>query len=176
MKKTNRTRSSVQVESLPEAADAAAYAAADAALRLENQLCFSLYAASLAMTRMYRPLLEEIGMTYPQYVVMLALWETDCLTVGALGTRVVLDSGTLTPLLKRLEAAGMVVRRRNPEDEREVLVSLTPAGTQLRARAHAIRHQAGCASGLTAEAARRLSRSLVRLRGALTEAAIASGV
>jgi DNA-binding MarR family transcriptional regulator len=150
--------------------------AADAGLGLDNQLCFALYAASLAMTRMYRPLLEEIGMTYPQYVVMLALWEMDRQTVGTLGARVVLDSGTLTPLLKRLEAAGLVARNRNPDDEREVVISLTSAGDILREQARAIRQDAGCATGLTADSAVRLTRSLARLRAALTQAAIESAV
>src|SRR5256885_12152698 len=92
----------------------------DQLLRLDNQLCFALYSASLAMTKLYKPLLDELGLTYPQYLVMLALWEQDGLAVSGLGERLSLDSGTLTPLLKRLEAAGLISRLRDVEDERRV--------------------------------------------------------
>jgi DNA-binding MarR family transcriptional regulator len=108
---------------------------ADAALRLDNQLCFALYSASLAMTKVYKPLLEELGLTYPQYLVMLVLWEGDGLSVSELGQRLSLDSGTLTPLLKRLEASGLLSRIRAIEDERRVHVTLTAAGRKLKARA-----------------------------------------
>jgi DNA-binding MarR family transcriptional regulator len=108
---------------------------ADAALRLDNQLCFALYSASLAMTKVYKPLLEELGLTYPQYLVMLVLWEGDGLSVSELGQRLSLDSGTLTPLLKRLEGSGLVSRIRAVEDERRVHVTLTAAGRRLKARA-----------------------------------------
>jgi DNA-binding MarR family transcriptional regulator len=108
---------------------------ADAALRLDNQLCFALYSASLAMTKVYKPLLEELGLTYPQYLVMLVLWEGDGLSVSELGQRLSLDSGTLTPLLKRLEGTGLVSRIRAVEDERRVHVTLTAAGRRLKARA-----------------------------------------
>jgi DNA-binding MarR family transcriptional regulator len=107
----------------------------DPALLLDNQLCFALYSASLAMTKLYKPLLEELELTYPQYLVMLALWETDGLMVSALGERLSLDSGTLTPLLKRLEAAGWVSRIRNVADERRVHIHLTAAGRKLKTRA-----------------------------------------
>ena len=105
------------------------------ALRLDNQLCFALYSASLAMTKLYKPLLEELGLTYPQYLVMLVLWEGDGLMVSELGQRLSLDSGTLTPLLKRLETAGLISRLRDVEDERRVHVHLTAAGRRLKARA-----------------------------------------
>lgn len=105
------------------------------ALLLDNQLCFALYSSSLAMTKLYKPLLAELGLTYPQYLVMLVLWEDKALTVSALGERLFLDSGTLTPLLKRLEAAGLLLRERDAEDERRVQVRLTPAGSRLKARA-----------------------------------------
>lgn len=105
------------------------------ALLLDNQLCFALYSSSLAMTKLYKPLLAELGLTYPQYLVMLVLWEDKALTVSALGERLFLDSGTLTPLLKRLEAAGLLLRERDTEDERRVQVRLTPAGLRLKARA-----------------------------------------
>ena len=104
-------------------------------LRLDNQLCFALYAASGLVTRAYRPLLEPLGLTYPQYLVMLALWEQAPRTVKALGQALELDSGTLTPLLKRLEAAGFVTRTRDAEDERRVQIALTQAGEALREKA-----------------------------------------
>ena len=103
-------------------------------LELDRQLCFALYAASRAVVRSYGPLLDELGLTYPQYVTMLVLWEDPetPLAVGALGERLRLDSGTLTPLLKRLEAAGFVTRHRDPDDERRVLIALTAEGLALR--------------------------------------------
>jgi len=107
----------------------------DQALLLDNQLCFALYSASLAMTKLYKPLLDELGITYPQYLVLLVLWETDGLTVSELGQRLSLDSGTLTPLLKRLETAGLVSRLRDVADERRVLINLTAAGRKLKAKA-----------------------------------------
>lgn len=108
---------------------------ADDALLLDNQLCFALYSASLAMTKLYKPLLDELGLTYPQYLAMLVLWEGDGLMVSELGQRLSLDSGTLTPLLKRLEAAGLVSRMRDVADERRVHIHLTAAGRRLKARA-----------------------------------------
>ena len=105
------------------------------ALKLDNQLCFKLYAASRAVTRAYKPMLDELGLTYPQYLAMLVLWEQDGVMVSELGDRLSLDSGTLTPLLKRLEAAGLVARIRDVQDERRVHVSLTAAGRKLKARA-----------------------------------------
>jgi DNA-binding MarR family transcriptional regulator len=101
-------------------------------LELDRQLCFPLYAASRAMTRAYTPLLEPVGLTYPQYLALLALWADDGITVGELGRRLRLDSGTLTPLLKRLEAAGLVSRRRDPDDERRVVLTVTETGWELR--------------------------------------------
>jgi len=109
--------------------------ATDPALLLDNQLCFALYSTSLAMTKLYKPLLEEVGLTYPQYLVMLVLWERDGVTVSELGQRLFLDTGTLTPLLKRLEAAGLISRIRAVEDERRVHITLTAAGRKLKARA-----------------------------------------
>ena len=104
-------------------------------LLLDNQLCFALYSTSLAMTKLYKPLLDELGLTYPQYLAMLVLWEKDGLTVSELGERLFLDSGTLTPLLKRLEASGLVSRLRDVEDERRVHITLTAAGRKLKSRA-----------------------------------------
>ncbi|PJI99318.1 DNA-binding MarR family transcriptional regulator [Acidovorax sp. 69] len=109
-----------------------------AALRLDNQVCFALYSASLAMTKLYKPLLDGIGLTYPQYLVMLVLWEQDGLTVSELGERLFLDSGTLTPLLKRLETQGHIARLRDAEDERRVRISLTAEGRALRNHAEII--------------------------------------
>jgi MarR family transcriptional regulator, organic hydroperoxide resistance regulator len=107
----------------------------DAALLLDNQLCFALYSTSLAMTKLYKPLLEEMGLTYPQYLVMLVLWEQDDMAVSELGSRLYLDSGTLTPLLKRMEVAGVLTRRRSTDDERRVHIVLTDAGRKLKSRA-----------------------------------------
>lgn len=142
---------------------------ADDALALDNQLCFAVYAASHAFARAYRPLLEALGLTYPQYLVMLVLWERDGLTVRAVGDRLGLDSGTLTPLLKRLAAAGLVTRTRDASDERQVLISLTPAGRALNARAAAVPRRMGALIGLEAgernhlrAAVDRLTRSLER--------------
>ncbi len=107
-------------------------------LLLDQQLCFALYAASRSITGLYRPLLEALGLTYPQYLVMLVLWEQDGLTVRELGQRLQLDSGTLTPLLKRLQSAGLVSRQRRADDEREVDIRLTPTGLALREQANDI--------------------------------------
>ena len=107
-------------------------------LALDSQLCFKLYAASRAVIRGYKPMLDQLRLTYPQYLVMLVLWEQDGPTVSELGDRLSLDSGTLTPLLKRMEAAGWLTRERSAEDERRVLVWLTPAGQDLKQQARAI--------------------------------------
>ena len=111
---------------------------ANPALKLDNQLCFAVYAASLAMTKAYKPLLGALGLTYPQYLVLLVLWEQDDRPVTELGERLFLDSGTLTPLLKRMEAAGWVQRQRSTQDERKVHIVLTPAGLALRDQAACI--------------------------------------
>ncbi len=109
-----------------------------ALLHLDQQLCFALYSSSLLMTKLYKPLLAPLGITYPQYLVMLVLWQDDAVAVGELGTRLFLDSGTLTPLLKRMEAAGLLTRLRAVDDERRVIVSLSPAGRALRRRAERV--------------------------------------
>ena len=111
---------------------------ATAALLLDNQLCFALHSASLAMTKVYKPHLDKLGVTYPQYLVLLVLWERDGATVSDLGERLYLDSGTLTPLLKRLEAQGLVDRSRDPQDERRVVIRLTAAARALKAQAAGI--------------------------------------
>jgi DNA-binding MarR family transcriptional regulator len=125
-------------DTAPTNTPAQAQAPADAMLLLDHQLCFALYSTSLAMTRLYKPLLEPLGITYPQYLALLVLWERDGLSVSELGERLFLDSGTLTPLLKRLESAGLVSRLRAADDERRVHITLTPAGRALKAQAASI--------------------------------------
>lgn len=132
-----------------------------------EMLCFAIYAAGHAFNRIYRPLLEPLGLTYPQYLVMVALWEADDQTVGALGARLSLESNTLTPLLKRLEAAGLVSRVRGLEDERQVKVRLTRKGRALHQRAAAIPKCVLEASGLSFPAVERLQREISMLRRAL---------
>lgn len=137
-------------------------------LRLDHQLCFALYSASLAMTKLYKPLLEPLGLTYPQYLVMLVLWEGDGVTVSQLGERLALDSGTLTPLLKRLEAAGLVQRLRDSADERRVLLQLTREGRALKRRALAVPEAVACASGCELDELSRLTARLKALRDQLS--------
>lgn len=117
---------------------------ADTTLKLDTQLCFALYAASNAMTRLYRDKLEPLGLTYPQYLVLLVLWEQDGVAVKEIGRRLHLDSGTLTPMLKRMEQAGLLQRRRSRADERQVDIALTPAGEALKADIRAMRAELGC--------------------------------
>ncbi|HEX2546928.1 MAG TPA: MarR family transcriptional regulator [Ramlibacter sp.] len=136
----------------------------DDALLLDHQLCFALYSASLAMTKLYKPLLDELGLTYPQYLVMLVLWEGDGLMVSELGQRLYLDSGTLTPLLKRLESAGLVSRMRAVEDERRVHVHLTAAGRKLKARAARVPGCVLAASGCSIPELLQLTRDVRTLR------------
>jgi DNA-binding MarR family transcriptional regulator len=123
----------------------------DGSLLLDDQLCFALYAASRAVTARYRPLLDELQLTYPQYLVMLVLWEQDSISVRDLGTALQLESSTLSPLLKRLEANGLLRRERRPEDERSVSLTLTDAGAELRDRAQTVPPAIGDAMGLTPE-------------------------
>ena len=136
-------------------------------LALDHQLCFALYSASLAMTRLYKPLLEPLGLTYPQYLVMLVLWEADGITVSQLGERVQLDSGTLTPLLKRLEQAGLLQRLRDTADERRVLLQLSAAGRKLRRSATAVPQAVACASGCPPDELADLTARIKTLRGQL---------
>ncbi|WP_203140769.1 MarR family winged helix-turn-helix transcriptional regulator [Marinobacter mangrovi] len=143
-------------------------------LALDNQVCFALYAANRAVTGLYRPLLEALGLTYPQYLVMLVLWEADPagggrgadgepVSVSFVGRRLKLDSGTLTPLLKRLEARNLVLRRRHPDDERVVTLALTEEGRALRKQALEVPGELLCRSGLDLEQAQDLRRSLQSL-------------
>jgi DNA-binding MarR family transcriptional regulator len=144
---------------------------ADAWLALDKQLCFALYSASLAMTKVYKPLLAPLGLTYPQYLVMLALWEQDGQSVSTLGDRLALDSGTLTPLLKRLETQGSISRERDAQDERRVIVRLTPAGRQLKVQARRIPQEIGRASGCELSEIMDLTRQLTAVRDALSKQA-----
>lgn len=123
----------------------------DELLKLDNQLCFPLYVASRAMTNAYRPLLNELSLTYPQYLVMLVLWEDKEISVKNLGDKLYLDSGTLTPLLKRLEVAGLIRRTRSLEDERSVLINLSEKGYELQEKAYDIPKELFCKSGLSVE-------------------------
>ena len=134
---------------------------------LDEQLCFALYSASRAVTRAYAPLLEPLGLTYPQYLVLLVLWERDGVPIKQLGERLALDSGTLTPLLKRLAAQDLVERRRGEDDERVVRIHLTAAGRALRSKARKVPMELACRAGYDL-ASERAMRDLVRLRDELT--------
>ncbi|MEJ7806627.1 MAG: MarR family transcriptional regulator [Telluria sp.] len=139
-------------------------------LALDRQFCFALYSASHAMTKTYKPMLDQLGLTYPQYLVMLVLWEQDAILVKDIGARLFLDSGTLTPLLKRLEGNGLVSRNRNPLDERQVRIVLTDQGRELRTRAAAIPGQVLCASGQELAALGSMRKELSRVRDDLFKA------
>jgi DNA-binding MarR family transcriptional regulator len=119
----------------------------DSSLLLDNQLCFAVYAAAHAFTAAYKPLLEPFGLTYPQYLVLLVLWEQDGVSLKEVGRRLQLDAGTLTPLLKRLEASGYVRRQRDPENERQLRLELTKAGRSLRGQIGVARERIVCALG-----------------------------
>ena len=134
---------------------------------LDRQVCFALYSASRAATAVYRPMLEELGLTYPQYLVLLLLWERDGASVRELGEALALDSGTLSPLLKRLEGAGLVERRRSAEDERRVEIHLTTSGAALRQRAATVPQQLADAAGLSGSELNQLRETLAKLTGAL---------
>ncbi|MBB4104923.1 MarR family winged helix-turn-helix transcriptional regulator [Allorhizobium borbori] len=139
-------------------------------LVLDRQLCFALYGASLAMNRTYKPLLEPLGLTYPQYLAMMVLWETDHLPVKVLGERLGLDSGTLSPLLKRLEQAGHVTRTRDSADERQVTASLTPQGAALKEKAIDVMMGFGAATGCSFAEMAALRDTLKALRTRLDAA------
>jgi MarR family transcriptional regulator, organic hydroperoxide resistance regulator len=139
-------------------------------LLLDEFLCFAVYSLGHAFNRAYKPLLESLGLTYPQYVAMVVLWERDDRTVCDLGDKLHLDSGTLTPLLKRLEAAGLVQRERDAEDERQVRIRLTKAGQALKEKARAIPEAILCATGRPRPELRGLNEQLLRLRDQLNQA------
>jgi MarR family transcriptional regulator, organic hydroperoxide resistance regulator len=143
---------------------------APTALRPEDFVCFSVYSAAHAFTRVYKPLLEALGLTYPQYLVMVALWARDDTTVGGLGEQLFLESNTLTPLLKRLEKLGLVTRERDTADERQVRICLTDQGRILKAKAKDIPDCIGAATGLPAASVERLRTEIVALRDNLLAA------
>ena len=138
-------------------------------LRLENQLCFPLYAGAKEVVRLYTPLLNEIGLTYTQYIAMMVLWQERTLTVKALGRRLYLDAGTLSPLLKKLEQKGYVTRRRDEADERSVILTLTESGAALKARAEEIPAKIASCVPLTGEEARTLYALLYKILDNLKE-------
>jgi len=142
-------------------------AAADQALRLDNQICFAVYSTAHAFNRVYKPLLDRLGLTYPQYLVMLTLWERDGVPVKDIGARLFLDSGTLTPLLKRLEAAELIKRTRSTEDERQVLIALTPQGHALREKAKAVPQSILAASACSVGELLAMKDEIVALRDRL---------
>ena len=137
-------------------------------LRLDNQLCFALYAATHSLTRAYRSALERSGITYTQYLVMLVLWEGDNISVGTIAQRLELDSGTLTPMLKRLETAGFIKRTRNSNDERIVEISLTDAGNLLQHEIAKVQQGVACKTGLNPDQFTELIDTLHRLVGTMS--------
>ncbi|MGM4920815.1 transcriptional regulator, SarA/Rot family [Tardiphaga sp. 813_E8_N1_3] len=139
-------------------------------LQLDNQLCFAVYSAGHAFNRVYKPLLERLKLTYPQYLAMLVLWEHDNVPVKDIGERLFLDSGTLTPLLKRLEAAGLIKRTRSVEDERQMLIALTAQGQALREKAKAVPQGILAASACTVGEMAAMKNELVALRDRLNAA------
>jgi MarR family transcriptional regulator, organic hydroperoxide resistance regulator len=144
--------------------------ATDLPLLLGNQLCFAIYSTAHAFNRFYKPLLDRLGLTYPQYLVMLVLWERDGLPVKDIGERLFLDSGTLTPLLKRLEAAGLIKRTRSTEDERQVLIALTSQGQSLREKARAVPQAMLAASACSVSELSAMKNELIALRDRLNAA------
>jgi DNA-binding MarR family transcriptional regulator len=137
------------------------------ALQLDNQLCFALHSTSLLMTKVYKPMLQRIGLTYPQYLAMLVLWEDDGITVGDISARLLTDPGSLTPLLKRLEAEGFITRTRRTEDERVVELRLTEKGRSLQIEAECFPTNILSASGQTPESIAALKKQIIALRSAL---------
>lgn len=140
-----------------------------ASLQLGEQLCFALYSTMLAMNKVYRKLLQELGVTYPQYLVLLVLWERDRLMVSEIGERLFLESPTLTPLLKRMELLGLVQRTRGRNDERQVIVSLTRPGRELRSRAKAVPGGVFCATGCSPDELASIRDHLFQLRARLLD-------
>jgi DNA-binding MarR family transcriptional regulator len=136
-------------------------------LGLEDQVCFAVYSTGLAMDRVYRKILRPLKLTYPQYLVMLILWESDGMTVTAIGGRLFLDSATLTPLLKRLESSGLISRKRAAEDERQVVISLTARGRALKEKARDVQHALFQAAHCSAEELRDIKKQLEALRSRL---------
>ncbi|MBN1475044.1 MAG: MarR family transcriptional regulator [Syntrophaceae bacterium] len=135
----------------------------DEFLKLDNQLCFVLYASSRVLTKLYGPFLAKLNLTYPQYLVMLVLWEHETLSVSDIGRLLYLDSGTLTPLLKRLEASGLLTRTRLSTDERKVMVALTPQGGAMKKQAVSVPMELFCRSGLTVEEFQAIKQNVTTL-------------
>lgn len=142
----------------------------DDLLKIDNFICFALYSAGHAFTRLYKPLLEPLGLTYPQYLVMAVLWEKNDQTVGEIGEKLLLESSTLTPLLKRLETAGMVRRTRDRDDERVVRIQLTPEGAALKQKAVGIPQAIGCSTTLSIPEVMKLTDDIKALRKKLLDA------
>jgi DNA-binding MarR family transcriptional regulator len=141
------------------------------ALPLDAHLCFAIYSANIAINRAYRPVLERLGITYPQYLVLSALWELDGQAVGAIADRLSLESSTITPLVKRLESAGFLQRQRNPQDERQVIVTLTPKGKALQQESKCLAATLLERSGLPVEDLIKLNTQVSALRNALESSA-----
>lgn len=157
----------VRVPQPARAGDAGPAARGDSALRLDNQLCFALYSASLALNKVYRRELAALGLTYPQYLVMLVLWERDGVAVSEIGQRLHLDSATLTPLLKRLQAGGLVTRTRATHDERQVVIALTDQGRALKTQARGVPRAVASATGCSQPQLVAVKAQLESLRAAL---------
>ncbi|RWO51569.1 MarR family transcriptional regulator [Mesorhizobium sp.] len=138
-------------------------------LPLDDQLCYAIYSAGIAIQRVYKPLLDDLGLTYPQYLVLNVLWREDKLTVGGIAERLALESSTLTPLLKRLEAAGLLRRTRNPANERQVVVALTDKGRELRSRAGCLADALLSSSGQSPAHLNQINRDVRELRDAIYE-------
>lgn len=139
--------------------------------RLDEHLCFAMYSANIAINRLYRPVLDRLGITYPQYLVMNVLWERDGQTIGAIAERLALESSTITPLVKRLEASGFIHRERNPKDERQVVVTLAERGRVLQQEAGCVTERLLSGSGLPVSEIKRLNDEIAALRDALDAAA-----
>jgi len=139
----------------------------ESSLGLSNMVCFAIYSTANALTRAYQPILNKLDLTYPQFLVMIVLWEQDDRTVSEIGAKLNLDSGTLTPLLKRLEAAGRIARRRDARDERQVRITLTDEGRELRKEAENIPEQVFCALGQPVDELQDLRARLLDIRGNL---------
>jgi DNA-binding MarR family transcriptional regulator len=139
------------------------------ALYLDQQLCFALYSTSLAMTKVYKPLLDKLGLTYPQYLIMLILWQNDGLALKDIGEQLHIDSGALTPVIKRMEAMGLLVRTRNPQNERTLEIRLTKVGWAMREQAAEVNRTIGLSCGMAEPEIHALRRELIELRSQLTK-------
>ena len=141
----------------------------DSFLKLSNMVCFAIYSTANALTRAYQPILSKLDLTYPQFLAMLVLWEKDDQTVSEIGAKLNLDSGTLTPLLKRLDTAGRITRRRDPQDARQVRITLTDEGLKLREAAESVPDQIFCALDRPVDELNELRSRLLDIRGNLAE-------